>query len=137
MQWRRFLRARSMTPQAFPRGTGPAAGRRSFAFVSTGHPSHHLNWRLLVRYLVPYRWQVLLLGGILAATIATQLATPLVASRFLDAAVGAGSIESLLGLAGFAMVLAILGQGIAVAETWVAEQISWGATNAPREDLAR
>ena len=100
-------------------------------------PSQRLNWRLLVRYLTPYRWQVLLLGAILAATLAVQLATPLVASRFLDAAVGSAPLDSLLALAGLTIVLAVIGQGIAVAETWVAERLSWNVTNALRENLAR
>jgi ATP-binding cassette subfamily B protein len=104
--------------------------------VSSASPSHRLNWRLLPRYLSPYRWQALLLAGILAATIATQLATPLLASRFIDAAVGDGTMETLVALAGLTMALAIAGQGIAIAETWVAERMSWGATNALREDLA-
>ncbi len=98
--------------------------------------SHRLNWHLLVRYLRPYRWQMLLLAGILAATIAVQLATPLVASRFIDAAAGDGATETLLALALLTVALALLGQGIAIAETWVAERVSWGATNALREDLA-
>lgn len=100
-------------------------------------PSQRLNWRLLVRSLTPYRWQVLLLGAILVASLAVQLATPLVASRFLDAAVGSASLDSLLILAGLTMILAVIGQGVAVAETWVAERLSWSATNALRENLAR
>ena len=104
--------------------------------MSSATSSHRLNWHLLVRYLRPYRWQMLLLAGILAATIATQLATPLVASRFIDAATGGGAMETLVGLALLTIVLALLGQGIAIAETWVAERISWGATNTLREDLA-
>lgn len=98
-------------------------------------PPHRLNWSLLLRYLRPYRWQMLLLAGILAATIAMQLATPLVASMFIDAATGDGAMDTLLSLAVLTMALALLGQGIAIAETWVAERISWGATNALREDL--
>ncbi|MDQ2652310.1 MAG: ABC transporter ATP-binding protein/permease [Chloroflexota bacterium] len=96
-----------------------------------------LNWRLLVRYLAPYRWQVLLLAASLAATLAVQLATPLVASRFLDAAVGTAPLDALLALAGLTMLLAVIGQGIAIAETWVAERLSWSVTNALRENLAR
>lgn len=99
--------------------------------------SQRLNWRLLVRYLAPYRWQVLLLGAILAATLSVQLATPLVASRFLDAAVGSASPDALLALAALTMLLAVIGQVIAVAETWVAERLSWSVTNALRENLAR
>lgn len=101
------------------------------------HQAQPLNWRLLVAYLAPYRWQVLLLGAILAATLTVQLVTPLVASRFLDAAVGDASLDSLLTLAALTMVLAVIGQGIAVAETWVAERLSWSVTNTLRENLAR
>lgn len=99
-------------------------------------PSHRLNWRLLGRYLRPYRWQMLLLALILAVTIALQLATPLVASRFIDAATGDAMVDSLVALAVLTMVLALFGQGVAIAETWVVERVSWGATNALREDLA-
>lgn len=105
--------------------------------MSDRMPSQRLNWRLLVHYLAPYRWQVLLLGAILATTLAVQLATPLVASRFLDAAVGSAAPDALVALAGLTMALAVIGQGIAIAETWVAERLSWNVTNALREHLAR
>ena len=104
--------------------------------MSSAIPPHRLNWRLLVRYLRPHRRQLLLLGGILGVTIAVQLATPLVASRFIEQATGDGAIDTLVGLAVLTMILALLGQAIALAETWVAERASWGATNALREDLA-
>ena len=104
--------------------------------MSSAIPLHRPNRHLLVRYVRPYRRQLLLLAGILAATIAIQLATPLVASWFVDAALGDASIDELVVLAGFATALALLGQCVAIAETWVAERISWGATNALREDLA-
>jgi ABC-type multidrug transport system fused ATPase/permease subunit len=79
---------------------------------------------------------MLLLAGVLGATIAVQLATPLVASRFIDRATGDGTMDELVALAVLAVALALLGQGVALAETWVAERIGWGATNALREDLA-
>lgn len=104
--------------------------------MSSTIPKHQLNWRLLVRYLAPFRWQMLLLAGILIATIATQLATPLVVGRFIDAATGGGAMDTLAFLAALTIVLALLGQAIAIAETWVAERIGWGATNAVREELA-
>jgi ATP-binding cassette subfamily B protein len=104
--------------------------------VSSRTSTHRLNWRLLVRYLAPYRWQMGFLAGILAATIAVQLATPLVAARFIDAATGDAPMDALVSLAVLTMVLALLGQGISIAEAWVAERISWGATNTLREDLA-
>ncbi len=102
--------------------------------MSTSSP--RINWRLLVRYLRPYRWQVLLLAGILAITIAIQLVTPLIAARFIDRATGNGTSATLRTLALLAMGLALLGQAVAIAETWVAERVAWGATNTLREDLS-
>ncbi|MCA9877675.1 MAG: ABC transporter ATP-binding protein [Thermomicrobiales bacterium] len=106
--------------------------------VSTDSPSpgSRLNWRLLTRYLAPLRWQVLLLAFILAATIGVQLALPLVTGMFIDRAIGSAPMQSLLVLAALTIALALLGQVVAVAETWVAERVSWSATNALREDLA-
>lgn len=104
--------------------------------MSSVDSSHRLNWPLLFRYLRPYQWRMALLAGVLTAAIAVQLATPLAAGRFIDAAAGDDSMETLVALAVLTITLALLGQGIAVAETWVAERISWGATNTLREDLA-
>ena len=80
---------------------------------------------------------MLLLAGILAATIAIQLATPLVASRFIDAAVG-GRLDGDAAGPGAAHhgPGPRSARGSRSPETWVAERISWGATNALREDLA-
>lgn len=107
--------------------------------LSTGSPSTsnpRLNWRLLTLYLAPLRWQMLLLAIILAATIGVQLALPLVTGMFIDRAIGDAPMQGLLTLAALTIALALLGQVVAVAETWVAERISWSATNALREDLA-
>ena len=104
--------------------------------MSSVASSHRLNWRLLVRYLRPFRRQMLVLAAILAVLIGLQLATPLAASRFIDVAVADGSMETLVNLAVITIALALLAQGVAVLETWVAERISWGATNALREALA-
>ncbi len=104
--------------------------------MSTPTSNTRLDWRLLARYLRPHRFQVLVLGAVLAGTIAVQLATPLAAARFLDEATSGGAFRTLLGVALLTMVLAVLGQGLALLETWVAERVAWGATNALREDLA-
>src|SRR5579885_2772223 len=60
---------------------------------------------------------------------------PLVASRFIDRATSGGAPHDLMVLALLTMGLALLGQGLAVAETYVAENVSWAATNALRADL--
>jgi ABC-type multidrug transport system fused ATPase/permease subunit len=76
-----------------------------------------------------------LLAVILCGAIAVQVAAPLVASRFIDRATSGGALRSLIFLALLTMGLALVGQGMAVAETYVAENVSWAATNALRADL--
>ena len=93
-------------------------------------------WRLLAHYLRPQGTRITLLAITLAGTIAVQIATPLVASRFIDRAIALGSMRDLTSLALLTMALALAGQGLAVAETYLAEHVSWAATNALRADLA-
>ena len=93
------------------------------------------SWRLLAHYLRPHRLSIALLALTLAATIAVQVATPLVASRFLNEATTGAAMRALVTLALLTMVLALAGQALAVAETWAAERVSWDATNALRSDL--
>lgn len=93
------------------------------------------NLRLLAHYLRPQLLRMELLALILCSTICAQVITPLVASHFIDLATSGGNIHTLIVLALLTMSLALLGQGLAVAETYVAEQVSWVATNALRADL--
>ncbi|MCA1695579.1 MAG: ABC transporter ATP-binding protein/permease [Actinobacteria bacterium] len=101
------------------------------------HPFQALNryWRLLARYLRPLGPQMGLLAAILCGAIGVQLVTPLVASHFIDQATSGGALRDLIFLALLTMGLALAGQGMAVAETYVAENVSWAATNALRADL--
>ncbi len=101
------------------------------------HPFQALSryWRLLAHYLRPQWLRMILLAVILCATISAQVATPLVASRFIDQALSGGVLRDLIFLALLTMGLALAGQGAAVAETYVAENVSWAATNALRADL--
>src|SRR5215216_6687072 len=95
--------------------------------------SHY--WRLLARYLRPQWPRMGLLAVILCCTIAVQVATPLVASRFIDRATTEGALGELIFLALLTMGLALAGQAMTVAETYVAELVSWAATNELRADL--
>jgi ABC-type multidrug transport system fused ATPase/permease subunit len=100
--------------------------------------THHTlsrYWRLLARYLRPQRTRMSLLAAILCGTIAVQVVTPLVASHFIDRATTGGALGELIFLALLTMGLALAGQGMAVAETYVAEHVSWSATNTLRADL--
>ncbi len=76
-----------------------------------------------------------LLAAILCGTIGVQVVTPLLASRFIDQATSGGAPGDLIFLALLTIGLALAGQGMAVAETYVAENVSWTTTNALRADL--
>lgn len=78
---------------------------------------------------------MVLLAVILCGTIAVRVVAPLVASRFIDRAVSAGTLEELIFLALMTIGLALAEQGLAVAETYLAEYVSWAATNTLRADL--
>ncbi len=101
------------------------------------HPFQAVNrhFRLLARYLRPQWPWMGLLAVILGGAICVQVVTPLVASHFIDQATSGGELRDLFILALLMMGLALVGQGIRVAETYVAETVSWAATNALRADL--
>jgi len=92
-------------------------------------------WRLLSRYLRPEWPRVGALAAILCATIGLQVVAPLVASRFIDRATSGAALRELIFLALLTMGLALVRQAGAVAETYMAENVSWAATNALRADL--
>ncbi|HUG13853.1 MAG TPA: ABC transporter ATP-binding protein [Thermomicrobiales bacterium] len=92
-------------------------------------------WRLPAHYLRPQWPRMVLLALTLAATIASQVVTPLVARAFIDEATSGAALRVLIVLSLVTMGLALVGQAVAVAETWVAEHVSWTATNELRADL--
>jgi len=103
--------------------------------VSSSIETLNRYWRLLAHYLRPNWPRMILLATILCCTIGAQVAAPLLASRFIDQATSGGPFRDLVVLALLTIVLALAGQGLSVAETWVAESVSWEATNALRADL--
>jgi ABC-type multidrug transport system fused ATPase/permease subunit len=78
---------------------------------------------------------MVLLAVILCSAISVQVATPLVASRFINQATSGVEFRGLFVLALLTMALALVGQGLTIAETWVAERVGWDATNELRADL--
>jgi ABC-type multidrug transport system fused ATPase/permease subunit len=105
--------------------------------VSTLSLRRTTHWSLLSTYLKPYRIRITLLTLVLFAAIAVQVTVPLVTGRFLNAAAGSQPMTTLIDLALITIGLALVGQVLAVAETWLAESVSWDATNALRIDLVR
>ena len=90
---------------------------------------------LLARYLKPQRGKVALLAALLFANIGLQLARPLIVRTFIDVALAQGPLDSLFNAGLLFLVVALVNQGVAVAETYVAEDVGWTATNAMRADL--
>jgi len=103
--------------------------------VHVPDPDRRHTWRLLQHSLQPHARSLFALGGILVASIAVQIATPFVASRFINEVTTSGDMQVLVRLALATMVLALIGQALSIAETWFAERVSWDATNALRHDL--
>jgi len=109
--------------------------RRDKKFPLHPFQAQNRSLRLLAHYLRPQCRGMGLLAVILCSTICVQVVTPLVASHFIDQATSGGNLHDLIVLALLTMSLALVGQGLAVAETYVAEQVGWTATNALRADL--
>lgn len=93
-------------------------------------------WRLLARYLAPRRGTVLLLALLLLGGIALELLGPQLLRDFLDRAEGGDTTSDLRAIAFLFVGVALLAQGTAVAETYLAESVGWAATNDLRADLA-
>ena len=76
-----------------------------------------------------------LLGAVLLCNIALQLLNPQILRGFIDTARAGGSLQSLTIAALIFLGLALAIQLLSVAETYVAENIGWTATNSLRADL--
>jgi ATP-binding cassette subfamily B protein len=91
---------------------------------------------LFIKYLRP-RWaKVLLLTGLMLAGIGLQVANPQIIRYFIDTALAGGSQQGLVYAALIFLAFAITTQALAVAATYVGEDVGWSATNALRADLA-
>jgi ATP-binding cassette subfamily B protein len=93
-------------------------------------------WRLLARYLAPRRGTVLLLALLLLGGIALELLGPQLLRGFLDRAQRGDTPRDLRAIALLFGGVALLAQGTAIAETYLAETVGWAATNDLRADLA-
>jgi ABC-type multidrug transport system fused ATPase/permease subunit len=92
-------------------------------------------YRLLANYLRPQGRRVLWMALLLLASITLRLINPQIMRYFIDTALGGGAFSALLTASGLFFVVAIAGQGLAVAATYFSEQVAWTATNALRVDL--
>lgn len=103
--------------------------------MSTGITSKRSSLQLLATYLTPHRSRVIVLGVVMLAAIGLQIASPIVMARFIDGITSDATLRQLVWLAVATIVIALIGQVISLIETWLAESISWDATNALRLDI--
>src|SRR4051812_19909703 len=92
--------------------------------------------RLLGHYLRPQRGRVVLLGTLLAASIALQLLGPQILRVFIDTATAGAAMDALIRVALLFIGVAVVTQIVLMALTYLGESVAWLATNALREDLA-
>lgn len=90
---------------------------------------------LLGRYLRPQRRRVALLAALLLGNIALQLISPQFLRAFIDRAQSGTPLRPLLVIALLYLAVAFVSQAGSVAETYLAEQVGWLATNQLRADL--
>jgi ATP-binding cassette, subfamily B, bacterial len=87
-------------------------------------------WRLLSHYLRPQRRPMLLLGLLILLHIGLRLVNPQIMRYFIDTAATGGALSSLLGAALLFFGVALLIQGLSVANTFLGESVAWQATAA-------
>ena len=91
---------------------------------------------LLFTYLVPQKGQVALLAVLLFGSVGLQLVNPQIVRGYIDAAREGAAPSTLAAAALVFLGSALLGQLVSLAETYVASNVGWRATNALRADLA-
>jgi ATP-binding cassette, subfamily B, bacterial len=92
---------------------------------------------LLITYLRPQRWSVMLLAVLLLGSIGLQLVSPQILRSFIDTALAGGATQTLILIALLFLGAALGTQAVTVAATYLSEKVGWTATNALRSHLAR
>ncbi len=86
-------------------------------------------------YLRPQKGPAALLAALLLGSIGLQLVNPQIVRYFLDTAETGSGLDRLFGAAALFMGVAIVGQLVRIAATYVGENVAWTATNMLRADL--
>jgi ATP-binding cassette, subfamily B, bacterial len=94
-----------------------------------------MYFRLLKQYLGPLWRRTALLGVLVVLGVGLDLLNPQIVRAFIDTAQAGGALGTLAGAALLYIGIAIAGQIVAVADTYLAESVGQEATNALREDL--
>lgn len=90
---------------------------------------------LLLKYLKPQWFSVVLMAVSLLASIGLQLINPFILRYFIDTVLS-GKLSPSLALLGLLYIgVTLLGQGVTIATSYCSENVAWTATNRLREDL--
>ncbi len=92
---------------------------------------------LMFEYLYPLRRKVVLLAGLIFATLILQLVNPQIIRSFIDTAVSTTDTQPLIWAGIVFLLTSLLLQIVGVAATYVGEDVGWQSTNQLRADLAR
>jgi len=91
---------------------------------------------LLLRYLQPQRYRVLLLAVLIFSGIAAQLIAPQIVRDFIDTAQRGGSAATLTRAGVLFLLVTLVAQALRLSAAYVTEDVKWRATNWLRNDLS-
>jgi ABC-type multidrug transport system fused ATPase/permease subunit len=93
-------------------------------------------WNLLSDHIRPQRGRFVLLAIMLLGTIGLRIIAPQIMRKFIDSALAGEALATLTWTAIAFISVALIQQGVAVAVTYLGENVAWTATNALRAELA-
>jgi ABC-type multidrug transport system fused ATPase/permease subunit len=93
-------------------------------------------WNLLSDHIRPQKRRFLLLTVMLFGSIGLRIFAPQIMREFIDSALAGEALSTLTWTAIAFISVALIQQGVAVAVTYLGENVAWTATNALRAELA-
>jgi ATP-binding cassette, subfamily B, bacterial len=93
-------------------------------------------WNLLSEHIRPQKGRFILLAIMLSGSIGLRIFAPQIMRQFIDSALAGEALSTLTWTAVAFISVALIQQGVAVAVTYLGENVAWTATNALRAELA-
>ena len=93
-------------------------------------------WNLLSNHIRPQKGRFILLAIMLFGSIGLRIFAPQIMREFIDSALAGEALSTLTWTAIAFISVALIQQGVAVAVTYLGENVAWTATNALRAELA-
>ena len=93
-------------------------------------------WSLLADHIRPQKGRFTLLAALLFGSIGLRIFAPQIMREFIDSALAGEALQTLTWTAIAFISIALIQQAVAVAVTYLGENVAWTATNALRAELA-